>query len=563
MMRSADRGLIALALAVGLAIRMWQLGDQVLVDDEWHALHKLTQAGSSYVSIITDFGATDHSIPLTLLYRGIADTIGLSELRMRLPSLLAGLLILVAVPAVVARPFGPGVAVATTWLLALSPLHIFFSRLARPYALLVLCGGAGLGYCFLWWRTGSRRCRDAFVACAVFGMWAHLSCAPFFAAAALYGLASKAVRATVVRVPTASLVRTFLFIAIVEVALLLPAAASGVAIGDKLGSNVVAPATLWGAAQLWTGTSNGVLVAAMLSLAVAGAALRAGGAASRPDGTTSQGRGVAWRAPAATSARFFAACVVAQAIAIALFRPSAVDFPIVFARYCGVALVPLLVLVAVGLERCSAALRARVPRVPPYAATIVALALLVALGPLRRIYYYPNNFTNHAAFEADYRAGGYFERFRPLTIPAFYDDLRRHRRGSLRIVEAPWHFFWHSYPYYQRIHRQQVFIGGIDRAVAGVRSGELPLDRRFAGFQRIVNVGDYPALARRDIDYVIFHKAVEYEMRMPFPHDETASAVSAWITEYAHLFGTPVYDDETITVFDVRDLQRRMASPTL
>lgn len=62
---AAAFGLIAL-LAAGL--RLQQLSIQWLMDDEWHALHKLL-SGAGYADIASSFGSADYSIPLTLLYR--------------------------------------------------------------------------------------------------------------------------------------------------------------------------------------------------------------------------------------------------------------------------------------------------------------------------------------------------------------------------------------------------------------------------------------------------------------------------------------------------------------
>ena len=61
--------LLALS-AIGAAaffLRAQQLGRQVIIDDEWHAIHKLLASG--YGGILTSFGQVDHSIPLTLFYK--------------------------------------------------------------------------------------------------------------------------------------------------------------------------------------------------------------------------------------------------------------------------------------------------------------------------------------------------------------------------------------------------------------------------------------------------------------------------------------------------------------
>jgi hypothetical protein len=453
---------------------------------------------------------------------------------MHVPSLVAGILALLAVATLTPVLLAPADAIAATWLLAISPLHIFFSRLARPYGILVLCGGTGLACFFLWWHTGLRRYRDVFVVCAIVGTYAHLSCAPLFAATAAYVVLSYVRGRRSARVSLREIASTFLAMGVVLGVLLLPALTRNSAGIGRLGASTVTPATLWGGAQLILGTSQPVLLAAMVGLLC----LMITWALCERDRSS--------------YVRFLAFCCVVQVGVVALCRPIAVDVPIVWARYCSVALVPLLTILATGVSSVDRSVRRAVGWWPPHGVSLGAILLLVAMGPLRTIYYYPNNFTNHASLEADYDPHGYFERFRPVTIPPFYDTLRASRPGSLLLVEAPWHYYWQSYAYYQRIHRQQVIIGGIDRHLREVRIGEVPLDARFEGFQRIVNVGDYAMLARRRVDYVVFHKALEYETLMPFADTETATAVNEWIAEYSFLFGPPVYDDRVIAVFDVR-----------
>jgi len=63
--------------AVAAWLRLWQIGHQVLIDDEWHAVHKLMHSG--YREIFLSFGHADHTIPLTLFFRLLADTVGLSD----------------------------------------------------------------------------------------------------------------------------------------------------------------------------------------------------------------------------------------------------------------------------------------------------------------------------------------------------------------------------------------------------------------------------------------------------------------------------------------------------
>ncbi|HEY3564436.1 MAG TPA: hypothetical protein VGL96_05500, partial [Casimicrobiaceae bacterium] len=56
-----------MAFVTGLALRVWQVDTQILLEDEWHAIHKLLR--SSALDIFTHLGHADYSIPLTLYYQ--------------------------------------------------------------------------------------------------------------------------------------------------------------------------------------------------------------------------------------------------------------------------------------------------------------------------------------------------------------------------------------------------------------------------------------------------------------------------------------------------------------
>src|SRR5258708_7950513 len=127
---------LALAIGAGVWLRLDQLASQLLLDDEWHAVYRVVHDAPGAVWL--DFGHSDSSIPLTLLYLLEANVTGLSELGMRLPMLGAGLATLVLFPWYAARRVGHAEAVLFAAFLAISPLLYFFSRTARPYALTLL-----------------------------------------------------------------------------------------------------------------------------------------------------------------------------------------------------------------------------------------------------------------------------------------------------------------------------------------------------------------------------------------------------------------------------------------
>jgi len=92
------------------------------------------------------------------LLRGWA-RLGQSDAWLRLPSAAAGTLTLV-LAWLLARMFGDRAAALAAWLLALSPLHLMFSRVARPYALATFL--AVLSTCVL--VAALRRRRKRFIA---------------------------------------------------------------------------------------------------------------------------------------------------------------------------------------------------------------------------------------------------------------------------------------------------------------------------------------------------------------------------------------------------------------
>ena len=131
------------ALSAALYLRLWQLPQQLLADDEWHAVNKLLLA-EGYKEIFTSYGLADHCIPLTLLYSWLANQGWLTEWNMRLPLLVAGLGLVVVFPLLLRRWLQGVECWLFAALLAVSPLLIYFSRTARPYALSTLLAAIAL-----------------------------------------------------------------------------------------------------------------------------------------------------------------------------------------------------------------------------------------------------------------------------------------------------------------------------------------------------------------------------------------------------------------------------------
>jgi hypothetical protein len=203
-----------LVLAAGTLLRCWNLDDQVLGGDELHAVR--AALAQPLPALLTTYQLADSCIPLTALDRLLLNHgLALDEWRLRLPVLASGLVALLALPALahrrLPRPAGPPLFRA---LLALSPLLILYSRIARSYMPATLLGFAAAMAFDRWWApdeasagggdgggraasagrgSGGAGWAIAYVALAALAVWFHLGTAPIVAAPLLYAAGELAV----------------------------------------------------------------------------------------------------------------------------------------------------------------------------------------------------------------------------------------------------------------------------------------------------------------------------------------------------------------------------------
>jgi 4-amino-4-deoxy-L-arabinose transferase-like glycosyltransferase len=91
-----------LAFGVGAFLRLHMLSSQILLDDEWHGVIKLT--GRTLFDAATDLNPTDNlGVPLNLYYWALLRFFHVSEWTARLPSIVSGLLSLVLLPWMIKR----------------------------------------------------------------------------------------------------------------------------------------------------------------------------------------------------------------------------------------------------------------------------------------------------------------------------------------------------------------------------------------------------------------------------------------------------------------------------
>jgi hypothetical protein len=539
--------LFALIVAFGAWLRLDQIADQIIAGDEWHSLAAVCYA--SYRWIGQHFGMADHCIPMTLFDKLLSNTVGLSELGMRALPLAAGIGALVLLPAVVRPRFGARTALLFAALLAISPVHVHFSRFARPYAVLFLLGLLGAFAFERFLVTGERRLAWLYAGCAIVVPWFHPILLPFMLAplgfALLLAFTGGAERSARVRAlwPCAAAI-------VVGWTILLgpPLLADFASLRERSGLGRFETRLFGLGYDLVSGTER---PATRLLFAV----------------LVAVGSWSWWTRRRATLA-YFGFMVASQTSAIALSKPVLLGIPMTAVRY-GLPLVGIVLLLAAeGLSRIDGWLHAqsrdRIPR--HLAATLGCLAFLAwspvisPLAPGNAIYFRSNSWTNNPLYQGQYaeKARRQFlaGALHPRRISKFYRNLAQRSPGdgasTRRIVEAPWHFDMIGLPFvaYQRVHRWPVVIGFVHEPGGPTPVGELPWpDARFR-FRNFVDLADFEGLAERRVEYVVLHKDLAAEAAPRIDRPAQAS-LSPTIARYTERFGPPCFEDVDLIVFDV------------
>ncbi len=484
-----------------------------------------------YGWIFTHFNTADNCIPLTLYDKAVADTFGLSELLMRAPVLLAGIAALVLLPWLLRDAFGRGVSACFACLLAISPIEVYFSRYARPYAPAVLCAILAVIAFDRWRREGSARWGCAYVGSVVLGAWLLPVFLPFALAPLGLHLVSRRPQGGA---------RTSILVAGVAagVALLLgpPLVADFAALAARTSHPPEDLPPLVSIFSLFAGTGTPVLSFVAGTTGVLGIAAR-----SRRGGSL------------ATS--LLAACAC-QILALVVVHPSGMQIALIGARYALPIQLVLLLLMALGLEHIDAFLRASWRFVPAHVVSALVIVALLVFGPLRQIHYRPNQWTNHPAFQGDYSptASTWYAReiVGVRSLPPFYLQLARELPSRDAIVEVPWSFPWGrvDFPFYQRVHRHRMFVGFTAREGEPLPPGELPLGDSHFRFEHFVHLSELPRMRRLGVRYVVFHLAPPSRAAVAAP--SRATDVESWIREYERSVGAPVHRDEELCVFELK-----------
>jgi hypothetical protein len=515
---------IATVLAIGL--RAWGVTSQVVIDDEWHALHKLQW--SSYSSIFNTFGMADHSIPLTLLYKYIANTIGLAEGRLRILQIICGVAL---VPACAWIAWGAtrdrAVAALFAFLVAGAPFLVMWSRFARPYSisllLTVLCVAS------VWRWRGERTRAMAACACltAALAAWFHPLAGLYAALACIYVFLEDVLRPA----PGAARAwrQSFSFGAAVAAAmaalLISPIYHDRQSLSGKSGGdhpNFDTYERMF--SVIWGGLPTAAYVAA-LACAAWGFVV------------------MVRRQP--RLAVLLAVLGIFPAIMLTITGAVWMHVATNFLRYQ----LPLEVIVLfLGSVGAIAAVRAIAGRFSDpmawaamFALSVGYLVLNPAIGQVARL----GTWYGHTDYHWDYRRWAVYKRASlELAPPDFYRQLGPQAPGT--IIEAPyvWEAPYNPLAHYASFHHQNELFGMLhDLCVPGERIGEVPRDRRFR-FRRFVFLDNPAAVKASGARYLIFNRGIREHRFAP--------AGENCVVKLKEIYGPPATQDARVVVWDLQ-----------
>lgn len=525
------------ALAIGIALRLYQFAGQILIDDEWHAVYQLIKQRRPMETFLS-FGVNDYCIPLTLLYGLEASWFGLSEFGMRWPMLLCGSATLLLFPLYIWRTLDARCAILFAFLLAISPVLVLYSRIARPYALTVilvyLAHYASDRYC----NNSTRRPLTGILygMSAVLATWMHLVAGPMVVAPLLYQCRSLFFSAPADRNIRLRLLLQLGLPTVLGMVLLVgpPLMANVSAIAGKSGVDSPTLQTFIGALHWWAGSGSTAVVVLTVLLAALGFPKL-------------------WRR--LTLVRTIAFGLLLTLLTLLLMRPAWIHNPITFGRYL-LPVIPLLLLsVAVGTVRLADfASHASLAISRPLTLAILAFPILsmAAQSPLQEIFFYPNSNITNPFFYFDFRPKynplpKQFDRYAPLS--SFWSQLRALEPGSIRIAAAPFYYESHSWdaPRWERISRQHIVPAYLSGLCATPHLIEVPNDARFK-FRNAVVVSDDADLALKRIDMITFRKpfmVTKDNGTKIIIGNDTRQCESA----LRNRFGLPIYEDEKLVAF--------------
>lgn len=128
--------MIWLILSLGLVLRVISLNQSLWLDE---AINVLATQNFSLLGMITDYAKADFHPPLFFVILWIWSKIfGIGEVAVRIPSVIFGILTVYLIYLIGNKLYSKKLGLFAAFLLAVNPLHIYYSQEARMYALAAL-----------------------------------------------------------------------------------------------------------------------------------------------------------------------------------------------------------------------------------------------------------------------------------------------------------------------------------------------------------------------------------------------------------------------------------------
>lgn len=570
------QGLLLLAiLAFGAYLRLWNLGSQIPFDDEWHAIRYVLDHGLAYLFMhYSRLGA--NSVPHNLYLRLMLDTFGLSEWSIVFPSLAAGILLLWYYPRWVAQHFGARAALLSGLIMALAPFLIFHSRLARPYAPLLLLEFLAFTHLGRWSNGARRNHAIGAVVLGALAIWVHVTAfAPLLAAwtaAALLQGRQRRLGPSPRRVVLAGLAMFA-----IAGALSLPAMLQSVSSAGPAYLPFTAR-TAGALLQLVCGSASAEIQVIFVGLTAGGLVL------------------AAKQAP--RELLILGSAAAASVTAVLLIHPIQGEVGAIFARYS----LPLFLLPAFAIgvagQTLAGLVRAQYLQKTVWVTILFGLAVAFYFsGPLPFVQVGTTSFTRHPVFQYDYsqfstarsRPDPVEDSLQPLfrsQLHPFYARVAR-EGGSAPVIEYPFVIGedYNRLYFAQLLHDRPVLAGYYESGASWKDGFGLALDdsperseqpswgyllsdmtidhvlgqgppRRGIRFKTVVDVSDPRAVRASQAQYVLLHWNLAREflfLEVVSHHGTNPKKFVAQARErLVAAFGKPIVDDEVLTVFQVQ-----------
>jgi len=560
--------LISVSFVAGTILRLYLIHSQVIIDDEWHGINYVI--GRPFQYVFTNHGLGANSIPMNLYRWSLLNTFGLSELLLRAPLLIAGVSSLIIFPIFVVKIFNRRTTVIFSFLLAISPVLVFYSRMSRPYGIVVVLSFVSFFSLLFWINRGERKFVLLYIVTAALAIYFHLYASIAVLTPLVITLILKIIQRYYHyksdRISIAPSIYAFwgvgFTIFIFLVILLFPAHIKNLWWLRPLGQDRMTFETISGYLSILSGSSNNIMIIFFLLMFMSGlfVALKEKG----------------------LFAIFLIAILALYFIMMALSHQEGSHASIQAVRY-SISVVPLvLIVVAFGMDRILFYLHSFIKT---YNLSLILVFLIPSavlinfftFGPLLETYQSPNNFTNHSAFQDSYErhdwaqskscdlSPGYI--MSKNNVSYFYFFLSK-RSDFKTIIEYPMLMgdAVNLYYYYQHFHEKNIVAGYLSKLIIPKRTqdyifGNFPVDYvisrlpdlKKVKFKNMVDMENIEAVKNSNANFVILHKHLISEM-FPYLEIEKVRVYSGVIylnQLYRKYFGNPFFEDKNIIVFKI------------